>query len=171
MKTLFIFLCILCLIIPTVIYGIALHKTIKFSANCLDYFKLAADANDTKLAEKYMDLGIMYLEDNNLTKGNTSIFIKKPKNDLEFWYNNLKSAQSQLRQINEKDQLTDLEESNILMKLRESLLDSDGMVIHPANIVHYPNHIIWFWTILLIWLFYIASYVCVCIIEDRYYYL
>lgn len=157
MKTLFIFLCIICIIIPTVLYSIALYRYVVFKSNCLEYFNLAANANDSKLAEKYITLGINYLEDNDLTCGNTSICIKKPNNDIEFWYNNIKSAQAQLQQINDHDQLTDLDESNILMKLRESLLNSDGEVIHPRYIAYYPNQIFWFLVIAFSWISYIAS--------------
>ena len=152
MKTKFIILCIICAIVPCIVYVSAILKAVNVNANCISYFEMAADANSVELAEKHLSAGIKYLEDNNLTEGNTKIFIYKPTKDLGLWYENLKSAQTQLQDLNAKENLTELEESNALMKLRETLLNSEGSVIHPSMISFYPNHVGWFWTMCLIWL-------------------
>ena len=146
--------CIIGAIIPIVIYGIAIFKAATVNAECISYFKMAADANSVEIAEKHLSTGIHYLEENNLTEGNTKIFIYKPTDDFGLWYENLKSAQEQLQTLTEMEELSDLEESNALMKLRETLLYSDGAVTHPNYISFYPNHIGWvvtLWTIWLLW--------------------
>lgn len=157
MKQFFIFMCIACIIIPLIIYGVAIVKTIQMDANCISYFEMAADANSVELAEKHLALGIKYLEENNLTEGNTKVLIYKPTKDLGLWYENLKSAQSQLQELNSKEELSELEESNALMKLRETLLNSEGSVTHPSMISFYPNHIGWFWATRLIWILWIGA--------------
>lgn len=150
-------LCVICIIIPCFIYVPAIIKTVKMESQCISYFTMAADANSTTLAEKHLSTGIKYLEDNNLTAGNTTIIFYKPTQDIGLWYENLKSAQAQLQELNNKTDLTELEESNALMKLRETLLDSEGKVTHPEMISFYPNYIGWFWAMCLIWIFWVAA--------------
>lgn len=157
MKKLFIILCAVCIIIPLIVYGVGITTTIKFNANCISYFRLAADANSIELAEKHLTSGINYLEQNNLTSGHTKIFIYKPTNDIGLWYENLKSAQLQLQELNKKEELTELEESNSLMKLRETLLNSTGSVTHPEGVMFYPSYASFFWTFVLIWMLWILA--------------
>jgi len=156
MKALFIVLCIICIIIPIVVYTCGIINTIQMDANCISYLELAADANSVELAEKHLTTAINYLEANNLTSGSTKIIINNPKNDIGLWYENLKSAQEQLQELKEKEDLTELEESNALMKLRETLLD-ESMVTHPSMISFYPGHVAWFWSLILIWLLWILA--------------
>lgn len=156
MKKTLIILCAICIIIPLIIYGVAIVKWIRIDANCISYFELAADANSVGIAEKHLSSGIKYLEENNLTEGNTKILVYKPTRDIGLWYENLKSAQAQLQELNNKESLTELEESNALMKLRETLLGSEGAVTHPDMISFYPNHVSWFWTMMLIWVLWIV---------------
>lgn len=159
MKKFFVLLCIICTIVPLIVYGAAIVKVIQIDANCISYFEMAADANSVELAEKHLSSGIKYLEENNLTEGSTKIFIYRPTTDLGLWYENLKSAQAQLQELNVKEELTELEESNALMKLRETLLNSEGSVTHPDMISLYPNHIGWFWTMWFIWLLWIGAFI------------
>lgn len=167
-KTLFIALCIICTIIPLIVYGAAIVRGVQMEANCIDYFELAADANSVQLAEKHLSSGIKYLEENGLTEGNTKIIIYKPTDDLGLWYENLKSAQTQLQELNAQEELTELEESNALMKLRETLLNSGGGVTHPSMISFYPSHVGWFWAMCLIWLLWISAFVFGVIAFEEY---
>lgn len=157
-KPILIILCIVCIIIPIIVYGVAIVKAIRIDANCISYFEMAADANSVDLAEKHLTSGIEYLEENDLTHGNTKILVYKPTKDIGLWYENLKSAQAQLQELKTKEDLTELEESNALMKLRETLLDSDGYVTYPSYISFYPSHVSWVWTISLIWLLWFAAF-------------
>lgn len=156
-KVLLIFLCIVCIIAPIIVYGVGIVNAIQMDANCISYFEMAADANSVELAEKHLSSGIKYLEENDLTKGNTKIFISKPTTDIGLWYENLKSAQAQLQELNAMENLTELEESNALMKLRETLLNSEGSVTHPDMISFYPNQVGWFWSLWLIWILWICA--------------
>ena len=159
MKQFFIFLTIIFILIPSISYTNAIVKDIKFNAECINYFELAADANNVVLAEKYLTKGIEYLENHNLTSGYTKVFVYKPINDIGIWYENLKAAQAQTQELATKSELTDLEESNCLMKLRETLLNNEGFVNHPSLIIFHPNATSWFWKINLLWLFYIAAFI------------
>lgn len=152
MKSIFVILCVVCIIVPIAVYGVGIVNTIQMDANCISYFEMAADANSVELAEKHLSSGIKYLEENDLTEGSTKILINKPTYDIGLWYENLKSAQAQLQELKTMDNLTELEESNALMKLRETLLDSEGYVTHPSMISFYPSHVSWFWWMMLGWL-------------------
>ena len=156
MKAFFTFLCIVCILVPVIVYGVAIVKSIQFNANCISYLEMAADANSVQLAHKHLTTAINYLESHNLTSGNTKIIIYRPTCDIGFWYENLKSAQAQLEELSQKEELTDLEESNALMKLRETLLDED-CVTHPDYISFYPAHVGWCWTMFLIWLVWVLA--------------
>ena len=156
MKAVFIILCVVFILIPIIVYTCGIIKCINMDVNCISYLELAADANSVVLAEKHLTTAINYLETNNLTSGHTGVIIKNPKNDIGIWYDNLKSAQEQLQELKEKEDLTDLEESNALMKLRETLLD-EGSVTHPSMISFVPNHAAWFWSMCLIWTLWILA--------------
>lgn len=157
MKVFLIILCVILIIVPVLVYGGAIVKAIQFEANCTSYLKMAADANDVHIANKHLTSAIEYLEKNNLTSGNTKIFVYKPTCDIGLWYENLKSAQMQLNEVCAKEDLTELEESNMLMKLRETLLDAEGTVTHPALISLCPDYVGWFWSMLFIWLLWIGA--------------
>ena len=157
MKKILTILCIICILTPIIVYGVAIIKTVRMNVNCINYFEMAADANSVEIAEKHLTAGINYLETNNITQGSTGIIFHKPTNNIDFWYENLKSAQEQLIEMNQKDNLTDLEESNALMKLRETLLDSDGCVTHPSMISFVPGHTSWFWWMIFMWLLWVLA--------------
>jgi hypothetical protein len=129
-------------------------KAINFDRNCTAYLKRAADANTVETAKTELTQTINYLNDNNLTKGYTSILYETPSEDIGFWYNNLKSSQLELSKVN--NSTSALEKTNLLMKLRETLLDSgeknDNITI-PDGLWRYPNNLlysIWFWTSLFL---------------------
>lgn len=168
MKQFLIFICIICILIPIAVYGGGIVKAVTMNVNCIDYFELAADANSVNLAEKYLTRGIEYLEENNLTSGFTKIIVYKPTNDIGFWYENLKSAQTQLQELSQKEDLTELEESNALMKLRETLLGPEGGVTHPLMISFYPNESLWFLSMTLIWILWIIALATGCIAYESY---
>lgn len=151
-KTILTLVCVIIMLVPVVVYTVGIVKDIRMSSNCINYFEMAADANSVELAEKHLTSGIEYLEENNLTEGNTKIFVYRPTRDIGLWYENLKSAQSQLQELISQEGLTELEESNALMKLRETLLDAEGYVTHPTMITFYPNHFMWTWALWFIWM-------------------
>ena len=126
-------------------------KYIQFSSNCASYLKLAADANSIDVAEKHLSKAMEYIENNDLTTGHTKIFIYRPTNDFGIWYENLKSAQTQLQDMQQKD-YTDLEESNILMKLRETLYDDGSGITYPMGAAMKNNFTLMFWLNCLLWL-------------------
>lgn len=108
------------------------------------HLKRAADANQIELAEQELGVAVKYLEDHKLTSGYTSIAWQTPDEDMGFFYSNLKSAHEELVQMSDTT-VSNLESSNQLIKLRETLLDSgeksdkitcpDGLSIYPANTV------------------------------------
>jgi hypothetical protein len=116
-----------------------------FSIECSGYLKRAADANTVELARLQLDIAIKYIEENNLTNGYCSIFLKQPKNDIRFWYNNLKASAEELASISQT--ASQLEKTNVLMKLRETLLDhgESTTITMPDGISIYPNNKMFFW--------------------------
>jgi hypothetical protein len=120
---------------------------LQFNLNCEAYLKRAADANTIEMAKEELAKAIKYAEDNKLTDGIVSIFLKNPANDIGFWYKNITSAYEELKEL--PDDSTPLEKTNVLMKLRESLTDRDEgggtKVILPEGIEIYPNNVMFFW--------------------------
>ena len=119
----------------------AVPKT-TFKQNVSGYLKQAADANTIELAEAQLSKAINYLEANKLTEGYTSIFYNTPDEDIGFWYQNLKASQEKLTSLGT---VTPLEESQILLKLRETLTDSGEKtrVTYPRGLEVYPNNGLW----------------------------
>lgn len=133
-------ICIIACISLILWAGARIYNGITFDQNCEGHLKLAADANTVELAQQQLSIAVKYCEDNGLTKGYTSIFYRTPDEDIEFWYNNLKSSLNELNAVSAD--ATQLEKSNILMKLRETLLDDNGetSVTSPDGISIYPNN-------------------------------
>ena len=98
-KALFIILAIICFASPFFSWIPSIVNGIQFSANCGNYLELSADANSIEIAEKQLTKAVDYLEANSLTSGYTKILVYCPKNDIGMWYDNLKSAQTQLRNM------------------------------------------------------------------------
>lgn len=126
--------------------GIRIVAGISFKQDCSGYLKRAADANTVELADKELSRAVTYIENNQLTSGYTSVIYRTPDEDLGFWYSNLKASQKELQEIS--PEATQLERTNVLMKLRETLLD-DGekgqSVTQPDGISVYPNNaVLWF---------------------------
>lgn len=121
-------------------------KAISFDNNCGQYLKRAADANSIEMAKEELGIAISYAERNNLTEGTVSIFLHQPKNDIGYWYRNMKAAYEELEDVPEDT--SRMEKTNILMKLRETLTDEgeNGVeVTIPKGISIYPSNVAYFW--------------------------
>lgn len=120
--------------------GVRIVASIQFDRGCEGYLKRAADANTVELATKQLKTAIDYMEREGLTSGYTSVLYRTPDEDVGFWYTNVKSALGELEKMNPN--ATQLEKSNLLMKLRETLLDegkTSGITL-PEGISVYPNN-------------------------------
>ena len=143
-------------IICTILFG-ALATTrivndVQFDYGCGIYLKRAADANSVEMAKDELAKAISFAEQKGLTEGNTGIIFKNPKNDVGFWYDNMKACYQELEDLPED--VTSLEKTNVLMKLRESLLDTgeSTSVTLPSYISIYPNNLLyalWGWISLI----------------------
>jgi len=133
---------------------------VQFNLGCGQYLQRAATANSISLASSNLDTAIKYLEDHNLTSGQVSIILKQPKNDITYWYSNLKSAQTELK--NMKPDATQLEVSNELMKIKETLVSttsSGESLIVPDGIEIYPHNVSLFWMCLISGVLSVASWI------------
>jgi|694.fasta_scaffold10512_20 hypothetical protein len=142
----------LCLIAPfLLILIIAIYCQQIYSINCGGHLKRAADANTVEMAKKELDVSLKYLEDHKMTQGSTAVFWNTPDTDIGFWYQNIKSSFDELNKITSDS--PQLERTNVLMKLRETLLDhgEDGdTVTEPNGIELYP------FCVLMNWLFIVS---------------
>ena len=137
-----------------------------FSMGCEQYLKRAADANTVTLAAENLTVALTYIEKNELTNGVVSIFLNQPENDLGYWYKNLKSSLTELEKVEEGT--SQLERSNLLMKLRETLTDVEGgegggtCVTAPNGISIYPQNVSYFWLYLMLSLLCPTSIIVCC---------
>lgn len=118
--------------------GTRVYKAYVFKIRCKGHLKRAADANTIPLAIQEMEVVVSYLAEHDMTEGYTSIIIQTPDEDVGFWYQNLKASLEELRSISPDAQ--SLEKSNVLMKLRETILDEgqSNNVTTPNGIVVFP---------------------------------
>ncbi len=132
--------CGITLIVPVLLLaGWLLVRDIQFDRKCEGYLKRAADSNTIQLAEKELSVAILYIEESNMIEGFTSVIYETPDEDVGFWYTNLRNSLDELQAV--KPEATPLERSNILMKLRETLLDdtSQGVTVTtPKGISRFP---------------------------------
>ena len=117
---------------------LAVHQT----QNCTGHLKRAADANTIDLALKELTVAIDYIEAKGLTEGYTSVFWKTPGEDLGFFYTNLMNCREELIVASwSEDQLM---KSNVLMKLRETLIDNGekgDSLTYPDGMSRYPHNV------------------------------
>ncbi len=123
---------------------------INFDRHCEGFLKNAADANSIDQAGERLAIGVKYIEDHHLNSGHTSILWKTPDADVGFWANNLQDALTELQELSPDS--TPLEKSNLLMKLRETILDdtqSGVSVTTPGGISVYPHNVSLCWLSIL----------------------
>jgi hypothetical protein len=123
--------------------GLRVIVSIEFNHECGGHLKRAADASTIEMAKTELETSLKYLEANNLTKGYTSVIYNTPNEDIRFWYQNLKASFTELEKVS--PEASQLEKTNILMKLRETLLDTSengvkvtipqGIAIFPFNML------------------------------------
>ena len=143
--TLPIVLLLACLIVPTV----CVVKSVKFTQECEGYLKQAADANTPEIALDRINKAVSYIEANSLTEGYTSILWRTEDENIGFWYENILACQKELENCIGSSQL---EKTNVLMKVRESLTDNGekGTILTiPNGISKYPNNTLW---AILLWI-------------------
>lgn len=140
------FITILALIVFLLTSTAITVQHIQFKQGCSGYLKRAADANSVEMAKGELNKAVAYLEDKQLTSGYTSVLYRTPDEDIAFFYGNLKTCQKELSKVN--DSTSALEKSNLLIKLRETLLDNgkNGTEItYPDGLSRYPNNALWGW--------------------------
>lgn len=133
------------LVVPILMWGIMRFvKSQQFEINCGGHLERAASANSVELADTELKSALQYMEENHLTQGNTGCLWSVPSNDVGFWYNNIKSAQTELSTL--PANATPLEKTNVLIKLRESIMHHsdnsdklncpDGISVFPSNMLY-----------------------------------
>lgn len=128
--------------------GVRIYKSVVFDIEVGGHLKRAADANTIELARIEMETVIAYVQKNEFTNGYTSVLWRTPDEDVGFWYRNLNASLAELHQV--KENATQLEKSNVLMKLRETLVDhgQNLTVTVPPGISIFPNntfYAMWGW--------------------------
>lgn len=137
-------------IIATIVLGANLTvrevKDVQFDMNCTQYIKRVANASTIEIAKENLANAISYAEENNLTEGIVSIFLHQPENDIGYWYKNMTEAYAELENLPED--VTSLEKTSALMRLRKTLIDESGSKVSvriPDGISIYPNNVFYFW--------------------------
>lgn len=115
----------------------AIYKHIEFKQNVTGYVERAGYANTVESAKHELDQAITELERRGITSGYTSMLYRTPNEDVGFWYQNLKKSQEELATIGEES--SQLERSNVLMKLRESVTQKDEVRI-PPGLSRFPHN-------------------------------
>jgi len=135
------------LLMIIIVLGIKMFFNVQFDRNCEGYLKQAADANTIELAEERLEMAVSWLEKEGINEksGYTSVFYNTPEDDIGFWFRNLNASLKELKNLSEN--VTSLEESNMLIKLRETLLDQGSKkteVTVPKGMSVYPYNLIFF---------------------------
>ena len=133
---------ILMLLVGAFMFVAPISMNIEFNQQCGGYLKQAADANTVELALERIDLAVKYIEEKGYTSGYTSVVWKTEDENIGYWYKNLKACQKELKDVQGG---TQLEKSNVLMKVRESLTDNgkDGIELTiPDGLYKYPHNLL-----------------------------
>ena len=127
---------------------------IQFSRNYVGHLKRAGDAVSLELAEKELTTAVAYLEAHNLhtvagrargcVDDSTNILYSTPANQISFHVDNVTASLVEVREVLANKSATPLEKSNVLIKLRESLLDNSDAghsVTCPAGLAIFPHNL------------------------------
>jgi hypothetical protein len=117
------------------------------------HLKLAADANNTALAQRKITLATEGMEAWGLCNEGgkdcfSSVIYRTPDEDVGFWRENIQNTLADLENMSDEERADNLIESNQLMKVRETLLDnssSGDKVTSPEGISRYPNNVGFAW--------------------------
>lgn len=172
MKTRITFIAIaLSFIAFLIVCGYAVVDAVQFDRNCEGHLKRAADANSIEMAQAELQIAIDYIEAEDLDTGYTSIFYTTPDEDMGYWANNLREANNELKDMISADTSSNLEKSNMLIKLRETLLDHKGgdsgdQVTVPGGVSRYPNNATYMWLLLATTFSCVGFFIRLVVIDD-----
>lgn len=129
-------------------FGAIIVRDIQYERDIGGHLKLAADANDTELAERKLKLAVDNMEAWSFCNDGgdncfTSIIYRTPEEDVGYWRENIESTLADLESMSEEERDDNLIESNQLIKVRETLLDSGSHgdhVTQPSGISRYPQN-------------------------------
>ncbi|MCX6823970.1 MAG: hypothetical protein NT085_02490 [candidate division SR1 bacterium] len=144
-RQVFVTFCIIGVLSLFAYLGVRTWNSVSFDRNCSGLLKRAGDANTVEMAKEQLKMAVNYCETHELTSGYTSVMYNTPDEEIGFWYNNLKSSLGELNAV--VPNATQMEKSNVLMKLRETLLDTDDkgktVVTCPKGISRYPYNLLY----------------------------
>jgi hypothetical protein len=129
---------------------------LNFNRHISGHLKRAADASTVEMAQSELQIALIGIETRGLTKGYTSLWYNTPAEDLEFWYNNIKASDKLLKNVDPKS--SQLEQTNMLIKLRQVLLDKaekGEIVTVPKGASRYPFNwvfTIWLWVTIIVFI-------------------
>lgn len=125
-----------------------IYLEVMFEIDIENNLKRAADANQPEMALQEMDEALAAIDEWGLcteTDSNhpddcyTSVVYRTPDEDVNFWRENLIQARDELASLPEDSD--PLMVSNVLLKLRETLLDqgkNKEKVTYPSGVSRYP---------------------------------
>lgn len=148
---------VLCALVTAYLTGYRVGKNIAFDQNVRGYLKRATTSSTVPLAIENLNIALRFIEKKDMTHGYTSVLWNTPDEDVAFWYRNLKASENELRSLSIES--TPLEKSNMLIKLRGTLIDhrqKGDIVIVPAGISIHPYNVFYAWL-------YIVSVTCTII--------
>lgn len=116
------------------------------------HLELAASANTLELASQELTIALENFKKENPTEGYTSILWRTPDEDVGFWVRNMEAALQELNELIAKGNVSNLEASNTLLKLRETLTNEGEhgtRLFIPDGISVFPHNKGYFWTLCL----------------------
>jgi len=126
-------------------FSVRMVASVHFTQHCGGYLERAGHANTVELAAQELTRAVQYMEANDLRTGYTSVLWRTPDEDIGFWYTNVTASLAELRAV--KPEASQLERSNILLKLRETLIvnnnEGDSLRV-PSGISIYPDNGLFF---------------------------
>lgn len=116
------------------------YQSYVYDRECGGYLKRAADASNPVIARESLTKALRYIDDHGLDHGYTSLIWNSPDEDVGFWRRNIAGALAELNAL--PATATQLEASNVLMRVREVLVDQGQSVsvTEPDGISIYPNN-------------------------------
>lgn len=130
------------------------YESYAYNRECGGYLKRAADASTPMIARESLSRALAYMDNNGLNQGYTSLLWRSPDEDVGYWRRNISLSFGELGRLSPT--ATQLEQTNVLMRVREVLVDNsqNGVeVTEPSGISVYPNNrawALWAWISLVI---------------------
>jgi hypothetical protein len=162
-----------CLILPALVFtGIGASIDYQFNQNLETRLIRASHAPDVEIALEEFKVVQKYLSDNNLSSGNSSIWLDTVQNDVTYFKRSIDSSVNDLTKLSKDPEASkNAAGSNELLRIEQTFKatgekGADNLRM-PSSLSRFPNQRLWFFGGGMLWIVFVFGFLSLLIINDE----